>query len=133
MGSISMGKLVEWTMKPFDYINAINNHSNVEDYYSYSSFLTNRTFSYFTDTIYVANEMNRRHHLDKELQFKFFINMVRPKKRFAKWSKTEHTDNVEVIREYYKYSYEKAKQAVVILSDEQINEIRKKLYKGGLK
>ena len=120
-------------MKPFDYINAINNHSNVEDYYSYSSFLTNRTFSYFTDTIYVANEMNRRHHLDKELQFKFFINMVRPKKRFAKWSKTEHTDNVEVIREYYKYSYEKAKLAAVVLSDEQINEIRKKLYKGGLK
>ena len=77
--------------------------------------------------------MNQRHHLDKELQFKFFINMIRPKRRFAKWSRTEHTDNVEVIREYYKYSYEKAKQAAVVLSDEQINEIRKKLYKGGLK
>ena len=120
-------------MKPFDYINAINNHIKVEDYHNYSPFLTNRALSYHIDTVYSANEMNRRHHLDKDLQFKFLINIVRPKKRFAKWSKTEHTDNVEVIREYYKYSYEKAKQAVVVLSDEQINEIRKKLYKGGLK
>ena len=120
-------------MKPFDYINAINNHSNVEDYYSYSSFLTNRTFSYFTDTVYVANEMNQRHHLDKELQFKFLINIVRPKKRFAKWSKTEHHDNLELIRECFNYNYEKAKQALEVLTDEQINELKKKLYKGGLK
>ena len=120
-------------MKPFDYINAINSNIKVEDFHNYSPFLTNRALSYHIDTVYSANEMNRRHHLDKELQFKFLINIVRPKKRFAKWSKTEHHDNLELIRECFNYNYEKAKQALEVLTDEQINELKKKLYKGGLK
>ena len=120
-------------MKPFDYITAINNHTKIDDYHNYSPFLTNRTLSYFIDTIHSANEMNRRHHVDKDLQFEFFINIVRPKKRFAKWVKPEHHDKIELISQYFNYNYEKAKQVADILSDEQIEGLRKKLFKGGLK
>ena len=68
-----------------------------------------------------------------ESQFSFFINMIRPKKRFSKWSKTEHHNDLLAIVEYFDYSYEKAKSVMDILSTEQINNIKKKLSKGGLK
>ena len=128
-------------MNPFDYVNAINAGKDImtgtenDDLAEkgYNPFLTNRQFSYFQDTVHFANMMNQHAHLDHRLQFQFLINIVRPKKRFAKWSKTEHHDDLEAVVQYFGYSYEKAKQAAVVLSDEQINEIRKKLYKGGLK
>jgi hypothetical protein len=58
---------------------------------------------------------------------------VRPKKRYAKWAKTEHDDDLELVAEYFGYSYEKTKQIMDILSDEQFDEIKIKMQKGGLK
>jgi len=127
-------------MSPFDYINAIN--TNKKDLMTgtdndrlaekgYEPFLTNRALSYHNDTIGVANEMNTRHFLDKKPQFCFLLNSVRPKKRFAKWSKKQKDGDVAVLKEYYGYSDIKARQALTILSDNQITEIRKRIDKGG--
>ena len=77
--------------------------------------------------------MNQNAHIDHRLQFDFLINIVRPKKRFAKWSKTEHHDDLEAVVQYFGYSYEKAKQVMDILSSQQIKDVKKKLEKGGLK
>jgi hypothetical protein len=122
---------------PYDYINAINEGKDLTkgkfDEKGYVPFITNRQLSYFQDTILAANEMNGNHHLDKKLQFSFFINIVRPQKRFSKWSKTEHHDDLEAIVDYFDYSYEKAKVVMDILSAEDINNIKKKLERGGLK
>lgn len=129
---------VNLTMNPFDYLNAINNTKEdimVDDIAEngYSSFMINRGLSYFNDTVLFANEMNIHHHLDNRLQFDFLINIIRRRKRFSKWMKPEIASDVEVVKEYYGYSNEKARQALTLLTPEQINEIKKKVYKGGRK
>lgn len=122
---------------PYDYINAINAGDDLTkkefDEKGYLPFITNRQFSYFQDTALIANEMNLNHHLDNKSQFSFYINIIRPGKRFSKWSKTEHHDDLEAIVQYFDYSYEKAKVVMDILSAEDVNNIKKKLSKGGLK
>jgi hypothetical protein len=99
----------------------------------YSSFMVNRGLSYFNDTVLFANEMNRNHHLDNRLQFDFLINIIRKRKRFSKWMKPETVSDVEVVKEYYGYSNEKARQALTLLTPEQITMIKKKVFKGGRK
>ena len=123
-------------MNPFEYLNAINYSKQdvmVDDITekSYNPFMINRSLSYFQDTVFFANEMNRNHHLDKKLQFHFLINIVRKRKRFSKWNKPELDSDIDVVKEYYGYSNEKARQALTLLSPSQIEEIRKKVSKGG--
>ena len=99
----------------------------------YTPFMVNRSLSYFPDTVHMANEMNKYHHLDKKLQFQFLLNIVRKKKRFSKWVKPETDSNVDVIKEYYGYSNEKAIQILPLLSTDQLNIIKNKVNKGGRK
>tara|TARA_Y100000004_G_scaffold166357_1_gene198007 strand:+ start:395 stop:772 length:378 start_codon:yes stop_codon:yes gene_type:complete len=125
-------------MNPFEYLNAINMTKQdimVDDIAEkgYNSFIVNRSLSYFNDTVLFANEMNVNHHIDNRLQFDFFINIVRKKKRFSKFMKPETVSDVEAVKEYYGYSNEKAKSALTLLTSDQINELKKKVYKGGRK
>ena len=125
-------------MNPFEYLNAINytkQNVMVDDLAekSYNSFMVNRGLSYFSDTVLMANEMNRYHHIDNRLQFDFFINIVRKKKRFSKWNKPEIVSDVEVVKQYYGYSNEKSRQVLSLLTSEQIDDLKKKVYKGGRK
>ena len=125
-------------MNPFEFINAINTTKQdimVDDITEkqYNSFMVNRSLSYFNDTVLMANEMNLNHHLDNRLQFDFFINIVRKKKRFSKWMKPETFSDVEVVKGYYGYSNEKARQALSLLTKKQIELLEKKVYKGGRK
>ena len=125
---------------PFDYVNAINftkkdlmtdteNDDLAEA--GYSSFLTNRSLSYFPDTIMYANEMNRYHHLDNKLQFHYLINSIRPKKRFSKWAKKQEDNDLEAVKEYYGFNNAKSEAALSLLSPEQLEIIKKRLNKGG--
>ena len=124
-----------------DYLNAINfskkNLLDTEDEdweKKYPPFIINKCLSMHYDTLMQANEMNGYHFLPKKLQFKFFINSVRKKKRFCgKWFKPSQLKDLDYIKEYYGYSNEKAKTALSILSKEQIETIKKRLYKGGKK
>ena len=125
-------------MNPFDYLNSINNTKKdimVDDLAEkgYNSFMVNRGLSYFNDTVLMANEMNIHHTIDNRLQFDFLINIVRKKKRFSKWMKPETVSDVEVVKEYYGYSNEKAKKALSLPTPENIDELKKKVYKGGRK
>jgi hypothetical protein len=86
----------------------------------------------FYDCIAQANEMNGYHFLDKKLQFHFYINSIRKRKRFGgKWLSQAKLKNLEYVKEYYGYSNEKAKQALNILTEQQIEEIKETLNKGG--
>jgi hypothetical protein len=98
---------------------------------SYPSFMVNRGLSYFPDTVLFANEMNVHHNIDHRLQFDFFINIIKKKKRFSKWAKAYNIENLELIKEYYGYSNEKAKSVLSLLNDAQINELKLRIYKGG--
>ena len=93
--------------------------------------MVKRGLSYIPDTILFANEMNVHHHIDHRLQFDFFINIIKKKKRFSKWAKPINIENLELIKEYYGYSNEKAKSVLSLLNDEQINELKIRMYKGG--
>lgn len=126
---------------PFDYTNSISHtkkdlmRGTANDKLAekdYAPFLTNRALSYHNDTVFFANEMNRRHHLDNLLQYDYLLNTVRPKKRYAKWAKKDNDGDVSVVKEYYGYNDSKAQQALAILTKEQLIEMRHLLEKGGV-
>ena len=123
-------------MSPFDYLNAINLTKKdimVDDIAEkeYNPYIINKALSFFPDTILFANEMNRFHHIDHRLQFDFFINIIRKKQRFSKWLKPSEIENLELIKECYGYSNEKAKSVLTLLSNEQIDELKRRMNKGG--
>ena len=124
------------SVSPFDYLTSINTSKRdimVDDLTekAYSAFMVNRGLSYFADTVLIANEMNRYHTLDKKLQYSFLINIVRKRKRFSKLNKPELVKDVDVVKEYYGYSNEKARQVLSLLSSDQMNNLREKVFKGG--
>ena len=102
-----------------------------QDEKSYSPFMVNRALSFHRDTVLWANEMNKHPNLDKKLQADFLLNIVRAQKRpYSKWHKKASNSDLSLIKEYYGYSDAKAEEALKILSDQQIAEIKKQLYKG---
>tara|TARA_B110000503_G_scaffold143605_1_gene246230 strand:- start:10866 stop:11252 length:387 start_codon:yes stop_codon:yes gene_type:complete len=121
---------------PYEFVKAINFTKidiMVDDFEenSYSSYMVNRTLSYFPDTALLANEMNIHHQLDSRLKFDFLRHTIRKGKRFSKWMKPEYPKDLEAVKEYYGYNNEKAKNVMGILSQEQIDEIKVKILKGG--
>ena len=125
-------------MNPFQYLTAINDSKQdimVDDIAEkgYNAFMVNRGLSYFNDTVLMANEMNQHAHLDSRLQFDFLKNIVRKKKRFSKWTKAQSSSDVEVVKQYYGYSNQKARQIYDLITPDQMEELRKKVYKGGRK
>jgi len=123
-------------MNPFEYVKAINNTKKdimVDDIAEkeYNAFMVNRSLSNFQDTVLYANLMNVNHHIDARLQFDFFINTIRKKNRFSKWLKPLDYKDLDVIKEYYGYSDEKAKSVLSLLNNTQIEELKKRIYKGG--
>jgi len=121
---------------PFDYVNSINiskkdiMHDDISEK-SYPAFMVNRALSYFNDTVLYANEMNVNHHIDNKLQYHFLINIIKKKKRFSKWLKPTEVENLELIKEYYGYSNEKAKSVLPLFNNESIEQLKLRIYKGG--
>ena len=97
----------------------------------YSPYIINRIFSGHLDSIMFANEMNRYHFLPKKIQYDFMLNTLRVKKRFSPWLKKDTIKDLEIIKRYYGYSDEKAKQTLRILNKEQLNFIKSKFETGG--
>jgi hypothetical protein len=123
-----------------DYLNSINHTKenlldgdDTEWERKYAPFIINRCLSGFIDTVLFANEMNLNCHLDKKLQYDFLINIIRPKKRFSPWLKKEKFSSLELVKQYYGYSDEKAKTALKILSEEQLEFIKTRMNRGGKK
>ena len=125
-------------MNPFDYVNAIlqNKKQLIVDELTekeYVPFLTNRSLSYHKDCIMYSNEMNMRHYADKKLQNDFLLNTVRSQKRpFAKWVKPEKSEDLECVKNIFQYSNTKAKEALRLLSKQQIQKLKEQTEIGGL-
>jgi hypothetical protein len=78
--------------------------------------------------------MNLYPELDKDLQYQYLINTIRSMKRkFQPWQKSTNDKDLECIKEYFRYSNQKAKDALQLLTAEQIEEIKSMMDKGGVK
>jgi hypothetical protein len=126
-------------MNPFDFVKEILQGKKqliVDDLSEkeYNPFIINRSLSYHKDCVMYANEMNRRHFLDKKLQNAFLLNTVRSQKRpFAKWIKIEKSDDLECIKQVYGFSDSKAREALQLLSKDQIQQLKEQTDTGGLR
>ena len=123
-------------ISPFDFINAIHYSKDnliVDDWSEkqYNPFIINKGLSYGHDTVIPANEMNSRPHLDKKMQFEFLKNTIRPRKRFNKWIKADSNSDIEIIKDYYGYSNDKAKQVLSLFSKDQLEILKENMFKGG--
>ena len=122
-----------------DWLNSINTtKTNLIDEYpdiekSYPSYIVNRCLSGQVDSVMFANEMNKHPNLAKKLQYDFFLNSLRKRKRFSPWLLKDQIENLELVKRYYGYSNEKAKQVLNILTREQLSFIRDRLETGGKK
>lgn len=123
-------------LSPFDFVNAI--HYSKEDLIvddqtekEYHTFVINRALSFGADTVLFANEMNQRPHISKLGQFKFLCATIRPRKRFNKWVKPEEIENLDLVMEYFNYSAQKAREALRVLTPDQLSYIRERLNQGG--
>ena len=97
----------------------------------YPPYIINRCLSGHLDAIMFANEMNKYPNLDKDLQYHFYLNTLRKKKRFSPWLRKDKVTDLEIIKQYYGYSNEKALNALKILTPDQINFIKQRLDIGG--
>jgi len=124
-------------MSPFDYVDFIFRKKKPDeelDFKDYAPFIVNRSLSYHLDCILYANDMNLHPGLDKDMQYQYFLNSIRPMKRgFQPWQKSKTDENIECVKAYFGYSNAKAKEALRILSDEQIAVIKTKTDTGGVK
>jgi hypothetical protein len=135
-------------LSPFDFLNSINQGMKGPDLMAsarfsgdsvdpespekqYGAFVINRSLSYFPETVLIANELNRL-RASNLMQFDFLRNMVRPGKRFAKWVKGDRSGDLELIMKHYCLSRPKALDALNLLTDEAIEQIRKMYETGGL-
>ena len=122
-----------------DWLNSINfNKDNLieEDpstIKNYAPYIINRCLSGHLDCVMFANEMNKYSFLDKDMQYSFYLNSLRKKKRFSPWLRKDKVTDLEIIKQYYGYSNEKASNALKILTPEQINFIKQRLETGGSK
>ena len=121
-----------------DYLNAINvnkepllDESESYTKQSYPPFVVTRCLSYFPDTLFAANEMNTRPHLDSKMHFDFLRGAVRPRKRFSKWLKREEDARVAALVEYYGFSSRKAREALLVLDEAQVEHVLEQTRKGG--
>ena len=122
-----------------DWLNSINfNKDNLlnkdpDNIKHYPPFIINRCLSGHLDCVLFVNEMNLLHHLDKDMQYSFYLNTLRKRKRFSPWLRKDKVKDLECVKQYYGYSNEKASQALKILTNEQINFIKQRLDIGGSK
>ena len=128
-------------MKPFDYVNSVtDNKKNMmvgteNDELAekcYNPFLTNKSLSYYMDTILYANEINQYSMLDNKLQYEYYLHGIPKKKRFSKWSKKIEDEDIEVITQWYGCNYSKAAEILKIINKTTLDLIKQKLQTGGV-
>jgi hypothetical protein len=122
-----------------DWLNSINFSKNnlleesPESIKEYPPYIVNKCLSGEIDSILFANEMNIHHQLDKDMQYSFYLNTLRKRKRFSPWIRKDKIKDLECIKQYYGYNNEKASQALKILNKVQIEFIKQRLEIGGTK
>ena len=118
-------------LNPFDYVKSINEKKRMSHVRDYNPFLTNRALSYHLDTVMIANEMNKYPRLPAICQYDFLYHTVRKGKRYGGWYKEDENPNLQMVMEYYNYSKAKALEALQVLSQENLRDMKQRMDKGG--
>ena len=118
-----------------DWLNSINftKEDLTEHTKDYPPYIVKRCLSGHLDCVLFANEMNKYSFLDKDMQYSFYLNTLRKKKRFSPWLRKDKVTDLQCVKQYYGYSNEKASQALKILSKQQLDYIKQRLDTGGSK
>ena len=129
-------KVKEKKVSPFDLAHDLTSKerydSNASEMKSYTKFLINRTLSYHPDLIAYANEMNIHIDISDRLHYDFLHHSIDKKRRSKKfWAKTKKYEHLELVKEYFNYSNQKALSALSVLSDKDIETITNLMNKGG--
>lgn len=126
-------------MNPFDFVKSITTtkenlmeHSEANEK-DYNPYLVNKALSFHYDTILYANLMNSNSHIDKKIQYDYYMNSICKKPRYSKWYKEQQNENVDAIMKYYGFSRRKAEDVLDCFTDEQLNEIKNSIREGGVK
>ena len=121
-------------MNPFDIVASVSHNKkriiDGENEQEYSAFIINRALSYYPDTLMYAQEMNTNHHIPALLQYDYYFNSLRPKKRFSKWFKKEKLDTLTAVMQYYGYSYRRAMETLNTLTPNELDNIKKTMTIG---
>jgi len=126
--------------KPFDYINSIiSSKENLlrghdddefrED--KYPKFVVNRGLAYYPNTVLHASAINQYPDVPKRATYEFLLNSIRPGKRFAKWEKAKPSPDIDLICEVYNCNTRVARSYLRLLSEDDLADLRKQVYKGG--
>jgi hypothetical protein len=114
------------------HTNLIRTGDMDEAEYGRNCFIINRALSMNIDTILYVNEMNVRYQLDSLLQYDYYINSLRQKKRWSKWAKAiGPSPDLELIKKYYSYNEQRAREVLDLLTESELEAIRLKFSKGG--
>lgn len=118
----------------FDYVNSLNNKEYLGDQLSnkeYNQYMVNRALSLYPDTIFFVNELNQYSTISNRQHYDFLYYGISKRKRWSKWFKKESDDILDLIQEYYDVDSTTAGEVSTLLTDENIQEIRVRLEKGG--
>lgn len=119
----------------FDYIKAINQKTDIEfdsEFEEvYSQFVVGRQFSYFPETVLVAQEANLMQLTNKQ-HFQYLNNTIEKGNRFCKWDKAIKHESLDIIKRYYGYSTKLALEVIDLFTEDDINNIKNKLDEGGV-
>jgi hypothetical protein len=121
----------------FDFINDLSQNKKdlltEENEREYSAYMINRFLSMNITTIMYVNEMNMNGHLPKRMQYDYYLNSIKKQKRYFKYIKHKRQDDIDVIKEYHGYSEARAKEVLPIFTVEDIQYMKDRLNKGGVK
>jgi len=121
-------------VNPFDIVSSVSHNKkriiDAENEQEYNAFIVNRALSYYPDTLMYAQDMNTNHHTPSLLQYDYYLNSLRPKKRFSKWFKKEKLETLTAVMQYYGYSYRRAVETMNTLTSDQLDGIKKTMTIG---
>jgi hypothetical protein len=124
-------------MTPFDFAKAAGHtKENIFDENTkndYSSYMMNKIFSTYYDTILYANEANMFHNIPDEQNFNYYRGSLRSKNRYAKWVKPAKKDDLKLIQRLYDCDLKIAEQYLELLSEDDITALHELSSVGGVK
>lgn len=130
---------IESRLSFFDLVGTINQKTQIEwtDELenAYNSFMVNRAFSQFDDTIFHADLLNQFPNLDKKLCYDFLFMQIPKKKRFGSWAKAEkESTDEELVSEFFCVSREKTKtyiQTLDVVDPNWREKLKEQTERGG--
>lgn len=135
-------KVQEKKFKGYDwrYENSISSGKKIELDGDYSQWRTNSILSNHKDSILIVNEININYNVTDQMHYDYLFGGIRKQKRWSKAETKEEKKQREqeqelhsLISNYYKYNALRTKEALRILTAEQIEFIKARTYKGGVK